>query len=345
MLLYVNKKEIRRKKIKIFLITIFSILFCFANIMHFKKNLHTPLDNINSYQTITLSPLLPSNIPSVMMFVSKNKKTKHILLSQNITKENAYKIVKALNSNKKTTKVFLTHEIKDNILLQNLINHTQHEISEIQTPNTIIITSDITKLIPLIYKDQLYPKSITYSDIKDVTLSNIINAFFTPDFIPQNTLETEQQNLQSFANDYKKELLDLIKNPSLTKIQYSKQYTLLKNASFCIKTNTKTTCNTSKDFSFIKSLTQTLKTFLPSEKIQKLIILTSFEPISNKTILKHAGLLFKYEKRQAILLPEEITPSSFDDIKIKAGINPSFTTNTMKYYQFKTVEINLNDNI
>ena len=345
MLLYVNKKEIRRKKIKIFLIILFSVLFCYANIIHFKKNLHTSPDKISSYQTITKKPIHPFNIPTVEIFLSKNKNIKHILLPQNITKETTYKIVKALNIHNNTTTVYLTPEIKNNILLHQIINYTKHEISEVITPNTTILTTNIKDLKPLIYKDKLYPKSITYSYIDDITLTNIINNFFKKDFVAKNTLEEEQHNLQIFIKDNKKELIDLIKNKSITDIYYPKQNNLLKNASFCIKTSQQTICNTQKNISFVKSISQTLKTIPANEKIQKLILLTSFEPIDNITNLKNSGLLFKYEKRQAILLPDEITPTSFDDIKIKSGINPTFKTNTMHYYQFRTVEIEINDNI
>ncbi len=345
MLLYVNKKEIRRKKIKFFLIILSIVLFLTANIINFKQKLHTPTENLNSYQTVIKKPLLPSNIPVVEVFLSKNKKIKHILIPQNITKEVAYKIVKSLKTNQNTTNVFLTDELKENSLLQQIINYTNHKISENITKKTTIITSNIEFLSPLIYKEKLYPKSITYSYIKDTDLQNIINNFFSKDFIPQNSLEQEQNNLQIFVKDHQKELINLINNAKLTDIYYPKQHSLLKNTSFCLQTNIQTICNTKQNISFIKSLRQTLNELSSNEKPQKLIILTSLKEIPDNINLKDSGLLFKYEERQAILLPEQITSSSYNDIKIKAGINPSYKTNAMKYYQFKTVEIDLNDNI
>ena len=62
-------------------------------------------------------------------------------------------------------------------------------------------------------------------------------------------------------------------------------------------------------------------------------------------MLNGTGLLFRFNNREAIMLPEYIKSNSFYEIKEKSGINPMYELEEMKFYQFKTVEIKRNDNI
>lgn len=344
MLLYVNKKAIRRKKIRILLIILAFVIFASANIICFKQKFHTSTQTPNDYVSIKKEPLFIESYPIVQEYTYKNNETKQILIPKNITEQSANKIAQILK-NKKITSVFFTNELKNNNILHDIIKFFDIQISNTIQPQTIIISSDINLLTPTIYEKKLFPKTIIYQKYQNPKFNQMLEQHFPSPLKPKDKLSKEVLSLQSFITDYKLELINLVKNKDLTKQKFSHQEILLQNINFCLQTNNNLFCNIDAKISFAKKIKEILKNIPLKDTVQKLILLTSFEPTKSQTIAQEYGLLFKFENRNTILLPHQITQNAYEDIKIKAGINPTYTNDNMKFYQFKIVEINIDDNI
>jgi hypothetical protein len=344
MLLYVNKKAIRQKKIRITLIIFFSILFIFANIICFKQTFHTSSKTPNNYTSIKKEALFIETYPIIEAYTTKNNATKLILIPKNLTKQASHKLAHIF-THEKTASVFITNELNNNKTLLDIIKFFNIEISQTISTNTVVISSDTAKATPIIYQEKLYPSTIIYQEFKDNNFAKMLEQHFYKKAIATDNLSNEARALNDFITDYKDELINLVKNNKLNKQKFAQQDGLLQNIKFCLKTNKQVYCDIEDKISFAKKISKILQTIPQQETIKKLILLTSFEETTPQTFAPNCGLLFKFNKRNAILLPEEITPEAFNNIKIKAGINPAHTNNIMTFYQFKTAEIILNDNI
>ncbi len=343
MLLYVNKKQERLKKIKLFT-TIFAIIFIItANIYHLIINIHQTDSTLLDYTPIKHSSSSQDDTSSVTLYQTSSSKTYAILIPSTLTKTNTKTIIKGFSSPYLTpsASLFFTPEIKDIDFLQNIALSLNLQISSKQTPASIIITTDINQIPPLIYKQKLYPKTLIQPSKLPSHLISVLDKKFPPRPLPSNKLEEEKFSLQSFAKDYSLELKSLINNTAITKQPFKKQDALLKNISLCIKTAQNIYCDTSPKTSVAKKISDIISIIPQSSQIQKLILLTSFEETTEQSFNLSNGLLLRFEQRQSLLLPEEITSAPFQTIKQKLGINPKHTNKLMKFYQFKTVEIPL----
>ena len=343
MLLYVNKKQERLKKIKLFT-TIFAIIFIIsANIYNFIITMHKTEDTLLNYTPIQHTNITQDQTSFVTLYQTASSKTYAILIPPTLTQTNIKTIIKSFSSPYLTTSsnLFFTPEIKDKDFLQNIALASNLQISKKQTPDSIIITTDPNQITPLIYKQKLYPKTITQPTKLPSHLIPLLDKKFPPLPTPSNTLEEEKFSLQSFAKDYSSEVKSLINNNPITNQPFKKQDALLKNISLCLKTSEKSYCNTSPQTSVAKKISDITSIIPHTSQIEKIILLTSLEETNEKNFTPNNGLLLRFEQRETILLPEEISPTPFQTIKQKLGINPKHTNKLMKFYQFKTVEIPL----
>ena len=338
MLLYVNKKQERQKKIRLLTIVISILFITIANIIELKQDLHTPTASLTTYTPIQ-NKKSPSNTNSIITLYQTNTSTiKAIQIPSILTKQSSTTIAHCFSKLPKQTELYFTSEVKDKDFLHQIAQTLNLKTTSSNTSKSIIITTNLTPILPLINQEQLTPKTLPPTSINSPQLSLLLDKKFPPQKEPSTTLEKEQLSLQNFVQNHFEEIKNLIHQQNFKNQPFSKQNNLLKNVSLCLKSPTTTLCDTSNKTSFAHKLSA-LSNKLKSPKT--LILLTNFEEITPTTFNSNNGLLFKFEERQTILLPNEITKTPFKTIKQKQGINPDYTNKLMQFYQFKTVEIDL----
>lgn len=148
--------------------------------------------------------------------------------------------------------------------------------------------------------------------------------------------------------------------------RFSTDNLLLQNAPLCLTAREKTACSLDLNASLEKNLKTALHRLSPGQTPLRLSLLTSAVEITPQTMLMpDEGLMFRFGSRENLLLPQEIAafrkslaarrrqplPASADNaeifrfLQLQSGLNPDYHNDQMKFYKFKTVEINLNDNI
>lgn len=196
-------------------------------------------------------------------------------------------------------------------------------------------------------------------------------------------LELEVLHLQNFARHHKQSLLKIVKQSILTAIEQGKRYhpkredfdnaLFNKGASFVtIKKNgrlrgcigsvipNQSVAHSLSDNAFSAALNDKRFSRLTSEELKNIdftiSLLTNFEPIIfdsysdllSKIEPKTDGLIIEDGERQGVFLPSvwQQIPNKDDfitELKIKAGISPTYWSQKIKIYRFRTVEIT-NDN-
>lgn len=350
MLIYVNKKKERYKKIKI-LSLILCVFFIFAiNISCFKKSIHTPAQSLTQYQTLKISQNWYNNAQTATVFTNKKSSQAVIVIPATLNKENflitAAALYKTLTPN---TELSFTKDVKQPELLKKIVEALPLKSSE-KINKTLLITTDFKQAEPLIFTHKLYPHIINYKQAqKQEILQPLLNAAFPQPIAPDTLLEKEKSCLKTFAKDYAKELQTLIstqKQPA-----FFAQNLFLQNARICLQNKDKTTCRTSSELSLEKNLTKALSSFSQQNPPQKLIFLTSEQKLETPEQLKpDEGLRFNFGSKETILLPKQISAlanptKAFYILKKHAGLNPNYVSPDMNFYKFKTMEINLNDDI
>lgn len=155
--------------------------------------------------------------------------------------------------------------------------------------------------------------------------------------------------LNDFKDEYKNKIINLILNPNIT-VEYKDKEIFLQNLTICTKTNKNKFCQLNNTYSFIKNIKELHKKIPPNNSIKQIYLLTPLEEIKNiNEISNQNGVLFKFEERSSILLPDEIAlinnKEIYSKLKTLSGINPDYNNAKMKLYKFKIVEINIDDNI
>jgi hypothetical protein len=187
------------------------------------------------------------------------------------------------------------------------------------------------------------------ADIKNLT--NLLDSLFPPLPAPKDKSEQEKSALQNFVSENLTAIKNIIFADKLP--PFSLQKTFLKENRFCLQNNNKTKCKLHTHRSFEKNLQKLTHKFSLQNKPQKLILLTNDTPVSTETLTtlaKDEGLHFTYYTREAFLFPEDInslaeSKNALYILKQKAGLNPTYENPAMKLYKFKTLEVNLDDNI
>ncbi len=362
MLLYVDKKKERQKKIKRILFIISITLIILINFIQFPINLHQTKKQLINYK-FQATPLEWYTQTTPITILSTPKKEEIIFLISNLSsRENLITLAKSFSliPNNATT-INISSEIPDSEKILKLAQIFSPQIKQDNKSTQLIVVSDENKIPELIQSKNFIPYTISYTYPKDFVITPEIQTFL--DFFaplspsPQNQQEQEQENLKKLIENHKDIILSRIPSTPYAKIDYpiSAQYILLKNSAVCICSANKKICTLNTNKSLAHNISKSLHKFTSQEKIEKLFLLTSFQEIPyQNNILSNDGLLFRFEQREYILLPQEIEKYKKENakdeniyhyIKQQAGINPDYHNPKMKFYKFKTVEINLNDNI
>lgn len=352
MLIYVDKKEQKRKKIKICFAIFFSIFFVVTNVFHFKHTLHTNEQSLTSYQSIKSTNQWYSKTDCFYIFVNpKTSSQKVIIIPPFFNKKIALMIAATLNKyEQENSNIILTPELISNKKLQTLVKKlSSNTITDI--PNQTIITTDYELVKDLITKENLYPIILNYTEAqKENAHSQIIDDLFPEKPLPQNQIEEEKLALENFVKDNIEALKQFINEKPLS---FNLENIFLQNIRFCVETTSQTICQTDNDTSFEKKLNQVM-TEIGKDTIKRLVLFTSDEKISilsskNIQLEEDEGLHFKYYNFESFLLSDEIKEQTDNKIlytlKEKAGINPEYKNPQMKFFKFKTVEVTLDENI
>ncbi len=352
MLLYVDKKKLKRRKIKIISITLSCILILIANIIHFRTALHQTDQSLTAYTPLQTTQNWYNGADVVTVF-SAHKQIKAILIPQNTNRENTLTIALALSRLPagKTILTF-TEDVSPKNYLQTL-SGLFISPEENKTQENVIITTDINQIIPLINELKLTPAALNYRQTANLRtnerLNSFINRHFPPEPQPLGIQEKQQQALEQFAQKYRSDLLKLIQS-SENSIAFINKSLLLQHLAVCISSKDKTVCNATAGYSLQKNL-HTALAGLHSQTPQKIFLLTTPEEIPFNTVLeKDDGALLRYGTKEAFILPQKKAQNPnntniYAYLKQQAGLNPDYHSPDMKFYKFKTTEIDINDNI
>ncbi len=356
MLIYTDKKKIKRQKIKRITIALTTIVLIILNTYYFSVKLHSTNQTLIKYSTLKPDNGWYNNNTPTHIFSSPSNKHIAILIPQTINKTNSLSIAKSFSKTIPNNQyLFLDKQLKDTQYLLDLANIYNNNIKLSNTPKNIFVSNNLDTLQPYINKHNLTPIIINTTNLDTIPNASLITTlnkqYFPQSSSPSNQLEEEEFSLKAFAIEYSPFISSIINNKKT--IPFSKKNELLKNISICIiSTNNQPTCIHNNNQSLIKNIT-TLKSELPkNKKIKKLYLLTSFNqinPNSTNITLKNTGLYFEFGKRNSILLPNSPDLLDFKQaistLKTNAKINPTYHNQDMKLYQFRAVEVNLNDNI
>jgi hypothetical protein len=352
MLLYVDKKKQKRKKIKVICFILTSIFIVLANIIHYKKSIHQTQNSLNNYQNIITTHNWFYSSDAIQIFTKKNKQAPNVIITpKDVTRENAKTIAYALSKIPQKTSVSLSTNLTNNQIFKSLIQHFKLDYTTDKN-QSFIITDNIKEAEEIIYKEKLYPTFLTYKKIKKVTnntdLKILINTLFPPIQEPETSLEKEISSLNEFVLMYKKDILDAL-SPN-HKHSFTTHGFFLKNANICINYQHNKICEINNNYSLEKNIKNIIEKNI-DKNISHINILTSLKEISTTESLENNdGIALIFENRTEVLLPHELkqlsqTDNPFYIIKNKMGINPDYTSSKMKYFKFKTLEIEINDNI
>ncbi len=351
MLLYVDKKKIKRRKIKIISSVTASVLILIANIICFNNSLHHTKQHLSTYTPLQKTHLWYENADIVQLFSKKEQSLPYaILIPKKITSENLITIASAFSKLENTpTNFFFTKEVSE---LPYLLQLAQlYTTTSLTAPHSVVISTEPKELLPVITHNQLIPTALNYQQAlkKPISpkLQQLINKRFPPIQLPENKQETEQLALANFIKDYETQLKTLIFTPKKS-TDFASKSLLLQNTGICLTTQNSHLCQTDSQTSLQQNLQTALAQFPDKTVLKKLILLTSQEEIAlNAPLATDDGIAFQYEERYALLLPEEKNNSTnyYTLLKQQTGINPDYHTEDMKFYKFKTMEITLNDKI
>lgn len=363
MLLYVDKKKERQKKIKRILLIICIICIVVINFINFPIDLNHAKESLLNYRAPTTTPQWYTQTSPVTILSSPQKTNYALIIPKELTRENLAIIAKAFSQIPSTsTKIYFTPEITQQDALFKLAQIFVPSLKLSTTSAPIMVSSNEDEIISLLKTKEYTIHSLNYNVAKDIYSKPEVQTFLNTNAplppMPQNKLEQEKANLTQLAKNKKDIILSTIPSTSYAKIDFpiSAQYILLKNTNVCLSSSDKKFCTLNNSSSLKENIKKTLKKFTPSDELQTLSLLTSSEEINpNTTLAQDEGLIFRFGIREQILLPQEIKqynskssieePNVFRYIKQQAGINPDYNNPEMKFYKFKTVEININDNI
>ncbi len=363
MLLYVDKKKQKRQKIKKILYRVGIILFLSLNLLHFPAVLHTPQKSLYAYPIQTYTTDRNHDALPITIFTDSSSPTiKLILIPPTLNRKTLTTFIYALTlSASQTTDIQLTPELADNnIITQTLQTIIPQQTTISETSNQLVITSNFNAIYQEIVDKRLLPKTLSYAKTNIIADSTnivaLLDQFFPLPTQPHTKLEKEQTALKNFAEDYQyplKKYIEATHTHLPTQLTFSDMNTLLQNTPLCIETEDNQACSLNMETSLLQNIKNALYKLPTNSTPQRLILLTSTEPVTIKIPLeKDEGLLFKFEQRQELLLPREIATTQnssntidyqklFILLKQKAGINPDYSNNKMEFYKFKTVEIKL----
>ena len=356
MLLYVDKKKEKRRKVKIFLFILLSIFILLANFSHFFYALHHTPKKLTTYKTSKKTNDWYLNAQPAILFASRKTPIKAILVPKEISRENLI------------TTISIFAELKNKIQMLKISPKTPlfseiKQAAQIFSPDLkisdenfdTIITPDINEITDLIKSERLFPSTFNYKQATPLEntheIKSLVNTTFPLPIPPKNSLEKEWMALNNFIKENEESLMNFIKND--TPPIFAVQNAFLKNIRICMITKNDTLCKTQDNISLQKNIIDIKNEIPKNQTVKKLIFLTSDEEIfilKKQKLEQNEGLHFCYQNKEAFIFPKEI-PSLEDlkkdliKLKEKAGINPEYTTTDMKLYKFKIVEVNIDEKI
>lgn len=356
MLLYVNKKKQKQRKIRITFLLILFFLFVIINICHFPTALNKSSSSLLNYQSqIAPHKRFPDTSPVTLLTPAGKKNPVIIVIPQPQNRRNITIIANAFAKIAGQTRhIAFTPEITNTDTLLSLLRIFIPECTSASPAekNTVLITSDINAVRPQIEKLKLSPQTINSGFAakrsEAPAVLSFINKFFPKPQQPVTAMEKEQDALQNFVRDNRNELLSVF---SGNKPAFAKEAVLLKNARVCLAGETALVCSLTDNVSLLQNLHNARRKFPQNITPQKLYLLTSGEEVPETgTAVLHSdeGLMFRFGIRETITIPKKDnrpTADSFRRLKLQAGINPDYSCNEMKFYKFKTVEVDLHDKI
>ena len=357
MLIFVDKKKEKQRKIKILCIFFGAIFLLIANILHFQEALFHNAEKLTDYHSHKISNNWYNKADVIYLLTShNNQQTKVILLPSNFNRENATTLALAFSKlPQKETHIHFTDEISNQKDIKNLASLFLPITSKHSAEQQLLISSDFEKVEKDIQQNHLYPLVLNYKHAQKLThlnkLTQQLDELFPPVPIPQNKLEENKINIQKFAAENLPTIKNIIfhnQTPS-----FALQNIFSGNIRFCLKSESNNKCNFSTHNSFARNLQKTADKFSLQDIPQKLILLTDDMPISTEdyqNIASDEGLHFIFNNHKTFLFPEEIISLADKQkalyiLKEKAGLNPEYQSDDMKLYKFKTLEIDLDDNI
>ena len=238
MLLYVNKKQERKKRIKQLSLIAFIIFFITANIINFYYKLHTTTDTLSSYQAITHINTWYKNYEPIEVYKTKNNHIRAILIPTSSTREISETLSSLLEkiSKQPSSKLhFLDNHSSYELITELAQIHNIKTTNQI-TKNTIIISSDFNLLKPHIYNNKLFPKTITYLSSTNKNSLALLDKYFPLPILPKTNLAKQKHSLTLFAKAHKKELQTISTTNNYNSQKFHKQSALLKNIPLCLQT-------------------------------------------------------------------------------------------------------------
>lgn len=353
MLLYVDKKKLKRQRLKRLLTILFIVVFIGVNIVHFKQELHHSNQKLTTYNRSIFDKEGYAKADTVLLFASKSKETpSYIVIPPIFNRQNYQTIALAFSLlSPGSTEISFLSDVpnQDHLLKLGQIFHPDLNITS--DKSNIIVTTNFNAVAANIRSAKLIPNALNYARAAKTlsahsVLAQLLKELFPTPIAPQTRLQKEQQALKNFTADYKKDILQLINNTfhpaSFVPIPYAAHSILLKNVSVCLKSSSQTACVVNSKHSLMQNIATAGKKL--SALPEKLILLTSTEPILSPAELQpDDGLGFHFKNQRIYIIPEDLPQSTnaFKFIKKQAGLNPDYESPAMKFYKFKTTEIPL----
>ena len=366
-----NYKELYKKRIRqtliygflLFLFIINAITFCQFYLFQpsYLKNLKSPYEELVNYKS-PVDELKDFRNPLIgINFYNKEGKVKILVLPNaiinhpHIKKHNlifpnqvvVIKNPKVSNKHLEFITQYTNNVLKESFLSSKLIDDNNMIVwfDDMEAPLT-----EFAKITDMAKEKNLKAKVFDMSDYKQ--LKKLIKPV---ENITDISIHQQYENLKSFRRDYEKELNDYISN--YNNLQPEIHHFHDKAATMIIACDEDKKCEEFWDFSFKKSLYNTLKHNLTladkklSNSDKKVFLLTHLEEQKFATeddLLQNldntVGVILQNGFRTGFLMPhdwkEYQSKTEFiKKLKIKAGLSPDYWSDDITIFYFKAVEI------
>ncbi len=345
MLLYVNKKKQKRRRVKIITVVfVCCFIFC-ANIIVFLSSLHETDKHLAEDYSLFGKKVDASEPGVVCLFSAKSKALPEIVILPDVmNRQNLITTAYAFSKLAAAGSVYFSPEVENSEYLLKLLQLYLPDVRLSDAKGGIIITSDEKNFSDIIKGNKLYPKVYYYNHAvrqqKPDGLDMLLDEQFPLPLLPKSRLEKEKAALKLFAETFQEELRGMLNGRH--NADFAFRHYLLQQANLCFVSERQAVCRTDAKVSLQKSLLSFGK------KAKKIVLLTSLQEIKfGENTEADEGIVFRYGEREAIILPFEKNKYSdlYSALKQNAGVNPEYHAVDMKYYKFKTAEVYADDKI
>lgn len=351
MLLYVDKKRQKRQKIKRIIITLLCCFIFGANLIAFQSLLHTSRQRLVDQQSVFNTGIQTVQQDTVSVFTAKDVDVAEVIVFPKIlSRENLVTIGMVVAKFMLSTHdVYFTPEVDARDYLLRFIRLFLPDVRLSKTGEGVIITTQFETVEDIIKKRELYLRVFNYNYAKERVnvkiFAELMDERFPLPQEPKSLLAKEKAVLESFVKGYRIELLNLWKGKD---ISFPVQYFMLQHEDVCIVLASDILCNIDPTSSLQRKFQALMSEQIEQKYPEKLVLLTSQQEIKAGTLLDDDdGIIFRYGRREEIMLPAEKAGihDIYTELKRRMGINTDYFDKDMKFYRFKTVEVNVNENI